>query len=451
VLKLEVTAMKISIVIFQCFKIFVSIIVLECYDYSSGETIGASKNLTVANQQWLTNAKQKEAADSGQAEDDLEPKENPVADKEEEKEKGKEPDLNLIKAFRNIRSINSVQGTSTPPVTTTQGTTTPPATTTTTQGTSTPPVTATKGQAGEEHVKDRIVGGDVVKPNSIPWQVAIFVGDSLDSIHCGGTILCPNFIMTAGHCFNLKDHGIEYPPPADLFTIGAGEHDLSSKGATASVHKSKAFHRHPDFKNFGTHQDKDFAIMELSEPIVMRKEAKALFLPSPTDTNFGADTKFLVSGWGTMKAGLDNGQTSQLLNSVTLPWISEDDCNKAYKDPKDYYGQKIQFSVADDNICAGVLGKGKIDACSGDSGGPLAWIDTKAEEVKLIGVVSWGFGCAKSDSPGVFGRVTSVLDWIKETIGKCNEETCSAGNCMSKDSLDRNTKKAFKEITKSRI
>merc|ERR1711990_1022107 len=359
----EVTAMKISIVLFQCYKIFVSIIVLECYDYSSGETIGASKNLTVANQQWLTNERRQrlqtfaEAADSGQAEDDLAPEENPVADKKEEKEK--EPDL----AYEYWRSLPAR-----PPAKNVTGEEKKKQTE---QNKGKKVKLPSSGQAGEENIlaKERIVGGDVVKPNSIPWQVAIFEGTRLNSIWCGGTILCPNFVMTAGHCVNLEN--IEYPPPADSFTIVAGEHDLSEKGSTESVHKSKAIHRHPDFKEFGTHQDRDFAIIELSEPIVMRKEAKALFLPSQTDTKFGADTKFLVSGWGKMKAGLDNGQTSQLLNSVTLPWISDDDCKKAYKDPKDYEGQKVQFSVADDNICAGVLGKGEIDACGGDSGGPM--------------------------------------------------------------------------------
>jgi len=62
-------------------------------------------------------------------------------------------------------------------------------------------------------------------------------------------------------------------------------------------------------------------------------------------------------------------------------------------------------------ICAGVEGGGK-DACSGDSGGPL--VTLLSGRYNLIGVVSWGEGCALPDFPGVYGRVTSISDWIQQ-------------------------------------
>jgi len=291
--------------------------------------------------------------------------------------------------------------------------------------------------------KNRIVGGSKVKPNSLPWQVAMLDTNNgpEDKIACGGTILCPKFIMTAGHCI-MKNKS-----PKNI-KIKAGKHDLSADEEPESVHKVKAMHLHPDFKNLDHYQVNDFAILELMDPIVFRREAKALFVPKVTDTAFQTDTKFVVSGWGAMKAGMENGDTSQILNSVTVPWISEDDCKKAYKDPKEFEKyDPVQFVVSDSNICAGAIGKGEIDACYGDSGGPMAWIDPKTEEVKLIGVVSYGFGCARGDSPGVYAKITFALDWIKKIIGKCNEETCSAGNCMKKDSLDRQAARGFRSIT----
>ena len=63
-------------------------------------------------------------------------------------------------------------------------------------------------------------------------------------------------------------------------------------------------------------------------------------------------------------------------------------------------------------ICAGEAGK---DSCQGDSGGPMVGTNEAGESV-LVGVVSWGIGCAQEGYPGVYARVAYFLDWIQETI-----------------------------------
>jgi len=78
-------------------------------------------------------------------------------------------------------------------------------------------------------------------------------------------------------------------------------------------------------------------------------------------------------------------------------------------------------------MCAGATGK---DACQGDSGGPLY---DKVHN-RLVGIVSWGVGCAHTQYPGVYSRISSTLSWIKNTtcndfgVGElapafCNDET----------------------------
>ncbi|KAI2491480.1 peptidase [Fragilaria crotonensis] len=64
-------------------------------------------------------------------------------------------------------------------------------------------------------------------------------------------------------------------------------------------------------------------------------------------------------------------------------------------------------------MCAGVSRGGK-DSCQDDSGGPLGIVD--GENFTLVGIVSWGDGCARPDAPGVYSRVSGQIDWIKSQI-----------------------------------
>ena len=102
-------------------------------------------------------------------------------------------------------------------------------------------------------------------------------------------------------------------------------------------------------------------------------------------------------GWGATE---EDGYAADILQEVDLPIMTNDKCKQKYK--HDYIGPKM--------LCAG-WDAGQKDACQGDSGGPLYY--TKGSKVIQVGVVSWGRGCARKDSPGVYSMVSKYIDWIK--------------------------------------
>jgi len=284
----------------------------------------------------------------------------------------------------------------------------------------------------------RIVGGEEVEPHSIPWQVYFEPVDTEGKHLCGGAIICPKFIMTAAHCMAGK-----------FDEVYVGLHNREDDLTDDRMHEVKKIHVHPkyDYPNMMNEYvpNYDYAILELTNKIRVRLEAKAIFLPNGKE-KYTSESLFLTSGWGYTT---DGGFPSNILQSVTVPWIPHVVCKDAY--------QKLKKKITPQMMCAGDIENGKIDACQGDSGGPLAWLDPKTDQVKLSGVVSWGEGCALSHQPGVYADVANQLEWIKEVTNNCNEKFCETEearkrkHCTMKQDLVPSIIKRFQTITPHRF
>merc|ERR1719495_232185 len=200
---------------------------------------------------------------------------------------------------------------------------------------------------------------------------------------CGGVIICPKFVLSAGHCTEKRHRN---PKRHQIVT---GAHNLKAKEKSVR-HDIVKFHNHPDYKSHGHYAVHDLTILELSQPIEIKKEARPVFLP--TSQKFGPDTKLLVSGWGRPSDGL---KTSNKLQGATIPFVSDKDCKAAYKEPKtNSKGAPEKYEINDYMICAGFK-EGKTDACAAESGGPMVWLNPKTGNVEVIGVVSCGFECTE--------------------------------------------------------
>lgn len=246
----------------------------------------------------------------------------------------------------------------------------------------------------EEQTQDgRIVGGQVAKPHSWPWQAHLAVCGRwyghLECNICGGSIIHPKFIISAAHCV----------PSGASGTIVLGAHSISRGGKQRIP--VQQFHIHPDW-NVPTLFDHDISILELKHPADITVEVIPICLPHHS-TCFGVDTPCVVTGWGLTD---EKGGFPDDLHEVAVRLMGQKHC-------KSFEG--YEETITDNMLCAGFT-SGEQDACAGDSGGPLVCSLAGGGWV-LYGVVSWGYGCARVQSPGVYTRVNRMLQFIFDVTG----------------------------------
>ncbi|XP_008061449.1 serine protease 33-like [Carlito syrichta] len=99
------------------------------------------------------------------------------------------------------------------------------------------------------------------------------------------------------------------------------------------------------------------------------------------------------------------------LQGVRVPLLDSHTCERLY-----HVGTGVPQAeriVLPGNLCAGFL-EGRRDACQGDSGGPLTCV--QSGRWVLVGVVSWGKGCALPNRPGVYTNVATYSPWIRARL-----------------------------------
>lgn len=325
------------------------------------------------------------------------------------------------------------------------------------------------------HANDfSIVNGSAADAKNYPWFVTVTVGNG----QCGGSVVHPNWVLTAAHCFTANTQ------PSSV-VVTAGRQRLSDSN-TGEERTAKRFITHPGYSN--DTKDNDIALVELATPLTaavvkLSPPANAVAdgaslrvmgrggLAAPgsylqeqyslttscssdlagcigeagkagvSDINI-ATTMLLANGLKDPTKGVGYGQLIANVQSLGLSATTVAEIVTAYKSKGltivDIATTIVDAAAGSDELrevslpmanfaaCQGVYGSlsnnmfcagspsAPLDTCQGDSGGPLVARNAQGTDWLQVGVVSFGAGCATTY--GVYAKVANYLDWVSQYV-----------------------------------
>ena len=275
------------------------------------------------------------------------------------------------------------------------------------------------GSSGISNIEKDAVQG------AFPWQVAFLknVDTIKEAIFCGGAIISSNYVISAAHCFVEESDFSKKKLGRFRFVTGryymnSFSTNLTNENEQSNFADSEDILLHPDFTK-PINSSNDIAIIkthysiifdDFVQPICLNKNDQKLF--DLDSSIYQPKSKLLISGWNNLDPKKGKKSSPNLKSATSLPLDNQSCLHRSAKKTRQMDLSGFKITSDEDLECENSMIVG-IHGCVGDIGDPLVYFDFYSQSWHLAGVISWGIGCVKGKSIGVFTRMSKYVDWIE--------------------------------------